>query len=79
MRKVDAYLSRKAQAVWPTAIVWKDEPNGNGDVVKWLFILEREGFEDILLGNQFPEARSGLEALLASERSKRANKGAEAM
>lgn len=84
MRKIDAYLSRKAQAEWPTAIVWKEEPsavinmdnigNGNGNGSCERFILERDGYEDIILGNQFKEARAGLDALLASARSKKQQK-----
>jgi hypothetical protein len=84
MRKIDAYLSRKAQAEWPTALVWKEEPssatipvNGNGDAGE-RFILEREGYEDIILGHPFKEARAGLETLLASARAKRAGKDTEA-
>lgn len=77
MRKVDGFLSRQAQEEWPTAIVWKEEPpvpansvlNGNGHEGR--FILERQGMEDVLLGNQFKEARAGLSALLSSERSKK--------
>ena len=81
MRKIDAYLSRKAQAEWPTAIVWKEEPsspavpiNGNGSCER--FILERDGYDAIILGHQFKEARAGLESLLASSRAKRAVKDA---
>lgn len=84
MRKIDAYLSRKAQAEWPTALVWKEEPssvtvplNGNGDAGSCeRFILERDGHEAIILGHQFKEARAGLETLLASARAKRAVKDA---
>jgi hypothetical protein len=68
MRKVDGYLSLQAQATWPTAIVWKEEAEGNG-VDR--FLLERQDEETVLLGNVFKEARAGLDALLASERSKR--------
>lgn len=68
MKKVDGYLSRKAQAGWATAIVWKEEAEGNG-VDR--FILERHGIQDVLLGNVFREAKAGLEALLASEHSKK--------
>jgi hypothetical protein len=84
MRKIDAYLSRKAQAEWPTALVWKEEPssatipvngNGNGDAGE-RFILERDGHDAIILGHQFKEARAGLETLLASARAKKAVKDA---
>jgi hypothetical protein len=87
MRKIDAYLSRKAQAEWPTALVWKEEPSsatipvngtGNGDASSGeRFILEREGFEDIILGHPFREARAGLETLLASARAKKTGKAAD--
>lgn len=69
MRKVDGFLSRQAQGAWPTAIVWKEEAEGNG-VDR--FILERHGKDAVLLGNLFKEARAGLQALLASENSKKA-------
>lgn len=79
MRKIDAYLSRKAQAEWPTAIVWKEEAssatlrlNGDGNSGHQ-FILERQGHQDIILGHNFGEAKAGLDALLASERSKRSS------
>lgn len=68
MKKVDGYLSKQAQEEWPTALVWKEEAEGNG-VDR--FLLERQGEPTILLGNIFKEARAGLEALLASERSRR--------
>lgn len=68
MKKVDGYLSRQAQVEWPTAIVWKEEAEGNGED---RFLLERHGEETVLLGNIFKEARAGLLALLASEQSKK--------
>lgn len=68
MKKVDGFLSRQAQEVWPTAIVWKEEAEGNGID---RFLLERHGMETILLGNIFKEARAGLLALMASEQSKK--------
>jgi hypothetical protein len=81
MRKIDAYLSRKAQAQWPTAVVWKEEAssatlrlNGNGKEGGQVFILEREGYDSIILGHDFGEAKAGLEALVASERSRKAGK-----
>jgi hypothetical protein len=74
MRKVDGFLSRQAQEAWPTALVWKEGAvsPGNGNISQEeCFILERHGVENVLLGNQFREARAGLDALLASERSKK--------
>ncbi len=71
MRKVDGYLSKQAQEEWPTALVWKEDAEGNG---LDRFILERQDEPTILLGNIFKAARAGLEALLASERSKRGAK-----
>jgi hypothetical protein len=69
VKKVDGYLSRKAQAAWPTAIIWKEQAEGNG-VDR--YILERQGEVDVLLGNVFGEAKAGLDALLASARSRKA-------
>jgi hypothetical protein len=77
MRKIDAYLSRKAQMVWPTAIIWKEETlstalrpdvNSHGQV----FILQREGTADVILGKQFRQVKDNLEELLERECSKRA-------
>lgn len=86
MRKIDAFLSRKAQEDWPTAIVWKEEAssamlrlNGNGKGDGNVYILEREDHDDIILGHNFGEARAGLEAYLASARSKKVGRDAEAM
>lgn len=79
MKKVDAFLSRKAQEMWPTAIVWKEEASssnlrldGNTKSHGQVFILQREGNPDIILGQQFQQAKAQLEALLKLESVKRA-------
>lgn len=68
MRKVDAFLSRLAQAQWPTAIIWFEPSEGNGSD---RYILQRHGVDDILLGHQFKEVRVSLEVLINSEQARK--------
>ncbi len=64
MRKVDAFLSRKAQAVWPTAVVFKEEIPAEGALGPRIrFVLERRGQESLDLGGPFGVARQALYAL----------------
>ena len=65
MKRVDGYLSRKAQAAWPTAVVYCDE---EPQTQRWT--LEREGVETVGLGSSFGAARGALYALIAAERNK---------
>lgn len=81
MRKVDAFLSRKAQEMWPTAIVWKEEASsatlrldGSGNSHAQVFILQRAGNADVILGQQFPQAKAQLEALIQVEYAKKSVK-----
>lgn len=78
MRKVDAFLSRRAQEMWPTAIVWKEEASpetlrldGNGNSQGQVFILQREGNLDIILGQYFQRAKAQLETLIEREHLKK--------
>ena len=59
MKRVDAYLSRKAQAFWPTAVVYCE--TGEDGAAKYL--LERREGETLELGREFGEAKAGLFAL----------------
>lgn len=67
MRSIHGYLSRRAQARWPGALV------SHEDERDWR--LERpDGQEPLGLGDSFHEAHQAVQALLAAER---ARKGAE--
>lgn len=64
MRIVDAYLSRKVQALWPDGIVYKDEAGSN-------FVLERSGEEPLGLGMDFRQAKQTIEVLRNREKALR--------
>ncbi len=66
MRNLDGYLSRKAQEVWPNAIVWKDQV---AEVVT--FTLERPGVEPLGLGRSFGEAKQSVAALRRQKEASR--------
>ena len=58
------FLTRKAKAVWPTAVVFKGELPAKGDLGPRVhFVLERKGEEPIDLGGPFGVARQSLYAL----------------
>jgi hypothetical protein len=60
MKTVDAYLSRKVQAVWPGAVVYKLETGR--------FTLERgNGKEDLDLGAHFGEAKASVHVIVQAE------------
>lgn len=66
MKTVDAFLSRKAQAVWPSAVVYKLDTGR--------FVIERANGEiDLDLGGTFGEARASVEVLVRSEQVKQKN------
>jgi len=84
MRKIDAFLSRKAQEAWPTAVVWKEEASsstlrldGSGSNSGQVFILQRESYQDFILGRRFQDAKAELEVLVEREMAKRATDGAD--
>lgn len=56
MKKVDGYLSRKAQAVWPEGIVYKFDDGR-------FFIEQQEGVM-LELGSNFGEAKESLVRLI---------------
>lgn len=62
--RVDAYLSRKAHAVFPGALVY-ERADGS-------WSLERPAAELTLLGGSFKEARQALWVILAAERQRMA-------
>jgi len=62
MRTVDGYLSKRAQAFWRDAIVYKDADGTQ-------YVLERTDAEPIGLGSNFREAKSAIEALRRQEES----------
>lgn len=59
MRRVDGYLSRRAQLTWPGAIVYEE--------VTGAWTLERPSTEPLGLGRDFADARRALAALAAAE------------
>lgn len=62
MRRVDGYLSRRAQSIWPGALVFEG-PDG-----EW--ILERPGQEELGLGDSFNDAQQAIGALLRARRDR---------
>jgi len=60
MRRVDGYLSRRAQAAWAGALVYCDMETG-----QWA--LERPDLETVGLGDSFGAARAALLALVNAE------------
>lgn len=65
MKALDAYLSRKAQAVCPTALVYRIEENGTTR-----YDLERKVGETLCLGFQFGEAKAGIDAFVKAEKAR---------
>lgn len=63
MKKVDAFLSRKAQEIWPTAVVYKLEDGR--------FYVERQEGVLLELGSDFGEAKSALVVLLSAEKARK--------
>ena len=62
-RRVDGYLSRRCQQLWPGSLVHEE---GDGS-----WTLERLGLETLGLGDNFSSARQAVDALAASERQKK--------
>ena len=57
--KVEAYLTGKATAIWPAALIIRvDDDHGTR------FLLKRPGHEDLELGGEFAEARRALYAAI---------------
>jgi hypothetical protein len=76
MRRVNGYLSRKAQGTWPGSLVYTteagaDESEGPETERKREWILERPGLELLGLGESFQRAQDALTALLTAERQKK--------
>ena len=64
-KRLDGYLTRKAQAVFPTALVYCDEA---GPLQVWT--LERAGEETIGMGSSFNAAHQAVVALVKAEKAK---------
>jgi len=62
-KRVDGYLSNKAQEVWPDSLVF-DTQGREG------WIIEREDGETIELGSNFREAKSALFAMMSAVRNR---------
>ena len=64
MKTVDAFLSRKAQVAWPSAVVYKLDTGR--------FVIERgNGEDDLDLGAKFSEARASVETIVRAEQAKK--------
>ena len=65
MRRLDSYLSRRAQTMFPKALVFCEE---GGPVEVWS--LEWAGQPTISIGRNFRDAKNGVDALVAAEKAK---------
>lgn len=65
MRRIDGYLSRRMQSVWPSALVYED------DAGEW--VLERPSHPEpqLGLGDSYGLAKQAIDALLRQARTKR--------
>jgi len=63
MKRIDEYLSNKAQQVWPAALVWRDSGTG-------VFFLERPE-ETVQLGIRLAASRRALYRLMDTELERR--------
>ena len=72
-RAIDAYLSRRAQRIYPDAMVYREIPPGlvlhHERYATLVFTLTRGDGESITLGYDFREANHSLTALAHAERS----------
>lgn len=68
MKAIDRFLTGKAQALWPSALVYRETNSGT-------FYLERETEERVALSKGFADARVALYQLLRAERERRNSKG----
>ncbi len=68
MDKIDGYLSRRVQTVWPQGLVITRDV---ADRVE--YIVQRPGESDIGLGDTFSRAQQACDALLAAERARKKN------
>lgn len=72
MREIDGYLSRRAQQIWPGALVYKlDEGNGERWALERPATTERSELETVALGTTFGAARQAVDALISAERARR--------
>jgi hypothetical protein len=63
MDRIDGYLSRRVQNIWPEALVLISE---TGE-----YIVRRPDAEDLGLGDSFSRAQQAVDAMLAAERAKK--------
>lgn len=62
--RVESYLTGKATAVWPAALVVRvDDQHGTR------FVLQRPGQQDLELGAEFAEARRALYAAIKHQQA----------
>lgn len=67
MKEVDGYLSKKVQAFWPDAIVYRQlegaRPPAFGPAPALTYWIERPGVESLGIGKDFRSAKTAIEAL----------------
>ena len=63
MKRVDAYLSRRAKGLYPDAVVYCDDSGA-----KQVWTCERAGQEPLGLGSSFQEARAAMSVLVNAHR-----------
>lgn len=66
MKVLDAYLSRKVQAICPAALVYRVEENG-----QMRYDLEQKEGETLCLGFKFGEAKAGVDAFVKAEKARK--------
>jgi hypothetical protein len=60
MKRVDGYLSQRAQLQWPGSLVYEDDQGS--------WVLERPGMEALGLGDTFSRAHQAMLAILRAEK-----------
>lgn len=65
-QRVDGFLSRRAQDIYPGALVWCEELEGGGETWR----MERPDQPEIGLGINFQSAKQAIEALLRAHQAK---------
>lgn len=64
MKRVDAYLSRKLQEVYPTALVFCEYDAG-----KETWTMRRDSEADWILGASFQEAKAAVDVVIKAEKA----------
>jgi hypothetical protein len=68
MKRLDGYLSRKMQTIFPAALVYCD---ASGPVEIWTLEFGDASTQGLDLGGSFNAAKQAVDALVKAERSKK--------